>query len=130
MNNFRVFQFRVSGAAKKAVNTLGWDGAMKSYPEVEIHVDVRSEGSEYFKDWMGEHYNHVANVVANNLDDVFRIGNIGPDEESDEKIVRVSDNMYSVSVGDIIVDDNGKAFMVDPIGFAELNNFFIFDEVA
>jgi hypothetical protein len=54
---------------------------------------------------------------AKTLDDVFTVGNIGPES----KIERV-ESMHSVSVGDIIQDviDN-KTFVVAKYGFEEIN---------
>lgn len=57
-------------------------------------------------------YKHVANITANDLDDMFRIGNIGPESG----IERLSD-MKSVSVGDVIVDETNKAHFVQMFGF-------------
>ena len=60
-------------------------------------------------------YDIVAEIEATDLDEVFEIGNIGPEE----KITRIAP-MHSVSVGDIIRDDRGRCFVVSPIGFTRL----------
>jgi hypothetical protein len=59
----------------------------------------------------------VALIDGETLDDVFTIGNIGPES----KIERV-EPMHSVSVGDIIQDvvDN-KTFVVAKYGFEEID---------
>ena len=57
----------------------------------------------------------VAEIEAADLDEVFEIGNVGPEE----KITRIAP-MHSVSVGDIIRDDRGRCFVVAPIGFTRL----------
>jgi hypothetical protein len=57
----------------------------------------------------------VCEIAASNLDQVFDIGNIGPEE----KIVRL-DRMHSVSVGDIIEDPTGEFHMVDDFGFNKI----------
>jgi len=75
-------------------------------------------GDEYKPEYR-EFYEHVATIEAENLDEVFEFGNIGPES----KIERHS-SMHSVSVGDIIVDENGAAFMVLGIGFGELSEFY------
>lgn len=59
----------------------------------------------------------VCTIKAKNLDEVFEIGNIGPEE----KITRLN-KMHSVSVGDIIDDSTtGKRYIVSPLGFKALN---------
>jgi hypothetical protein len=66
---------------------------------------------------ISDEYRMVALVDAKTLDDVFNVGNIGPES----KIERV-ESMHSVSVGDIIQDviDN-KTFVVAKYGFEEIN---------
>ena len=60
-------------------------------------------------------YEIVCEIEAADLDEVFEIGNIGPEE----KITRIAP-MHSVSVGDVIRDDRGRCFVVAPIGFTRL----------
>ena len=62
-------------------------------------------------------YQEVCEIEADSLDEVFEIGNIGPDE----KIRRFDFTpMYSISVGDVIRDDKGKCFVVKGVGFERL----------
>lgn len=60
-------------------------------------------------------YDHVSNIEANDLDEVYEIGNIGP-EDAIERLGR----MHSVSVGDIIIDEEGNKFLVASFGFKEV----------
>ncbi len=60
-------------------------------------------------------YVKVAEIEATGLDDVFDIGNIGPEEN----ITRIG-RMSSVSVGNIIEDADGKRFVVAGVGFEEI----------
>ena len=57
-------------------------------------------------------YTKVAEIEALGFNDVFEIGNIGPEE----KITRF-DDMHSVSVGDIIVREDGVTKFVAPYSF-------------
>ena len=57
-------------------------------------------------------YTHVANIEAESFDGVFEVGNIGP-AESIERLTRMS----SISVGDVIVDEEGSTVVVDAYGF-------------
>ena len=65
---------------------------------------------------ISDEYRMVALIDGETLDDVFSIGNMGPES----KIERV-EPMHSVSVGDIIQDviDN-KTFVVAKFGFEEI----------
>ena len=60
-------------------------------------------------------YSHVSNITADSLEGVFEAGNIGPEE----RIERLAP-MSSVSVGDVIVDEDGVASVVDSFGFTTL----------
>lgn len=57
-------------------------------------------------------YARVATLDAFNLDEAFQVGNIGPEE----KITR-HDSMASVSVGDVLIDENGVMRVVANFGF-------------
>ena len=64
-----------------------------------------------------ENYVIVAKIEANDLDEVFEIGNIGPEE----KIIRSENPMHSISVGDVIYNDQDKTYtIVKGFGFATL----------
>ena len=66
---------------------------------------------------ISDEYRMVALVNAKTLDDVFTVGNVGPES----KIERV-EPMHSVSVGDIIKDViDDKTFVVAKYGFEEIN---------
>lgn len=63
-------------------------------------------------------YETVAYIEADSLEGVFHIGNIGP-ESSIERIRQ----MHSLSVGDIVIDEDGKWFFVDTFGFGEIETY-------
>ena len=60
-------------------------------------------------------YEEVAAIEADNLNEVFQIGNIGPEE----KIERF-DRMHSISVGDVIRNDKYECYVVGNCGFERL----------
>ncbi len=62
-----------------------------------------------------KHHEVVCEIEANDLDEVFHIGNTGPESS----IKRIKE-MHSVSVGDVIRDEDGKCFIVKPVGFSRL----------
>lgn len=115
---YSVYQFRMSDAAMDKVNAVGWGGDFGEFAtEVEIQREVKFEGSEGFRPEMSEYFELVALVEARDLEHVFKIGNIGPDEA----ITRVADRMHSISVGDIVeCHKTGVCFMVEPTGFSEV----------
>ncbi len=64
-----------------------------------------------------EHYRKVAIIEAKDLDQVFEIGNVGPEEK-----ITYLDKMHSVSVGDVIENlESGEKFVVKTLGFGEIS---------
>lgn len=60
-------------------------------------------------------YKKVATIEAMTFDHVFEIGNLGPEN----KIKRHA-RMHSVSVGDVIVREDGECKFVDSFGFGSV----------
>jgi hypothetical protein len=60
-------------------------------------------------------YTAVSYIEANDLNQVFEIGNIGPETN----ITRLN-RMSSVSVGDLIEDEDGNRHVVASFGFKEV----------
>jgi len=62
-------------------------------------------------------YQEVCEIEADSLDEVFEIGNIGPEEK-----IRRFDfaPMHSISVGDVIMNEMNELFVVQPLGFQGL----------
>ena len=62
-------------------------------------------------------YQEVCEIEADNLDEVFEIGNIGPDEK-----IRRFDfaPMHSISVGDVIMTETYECYVVKGLGFERL----------
>ena len=63
-------------------------------------------------------YSKVAVIKADNLEGVYEIGNIGPESA----ITRLA-RMKSVSVGDVVVDRYGAAYVCATFGWNEVEGF-------
>lgn len=63
-------------------------------------------------------YKHVATIEAQDLDEVFKISNLGPEES-----VQRHGSMRSLSVGDIVIDASGTEFFVASDGFTPVSDF-------
>ena len=72
------------------------------------------------------YYTHVANITAHDLDMAFDVGNIGPEEFNDNDMwrglvcIERINRMHSISVGDVIVDENGVKNVVASFGFERI----------
>lgn len=112
---YRVYQLKIAREVYDYVNKVGHAEAAVKYPEYKVSKDIRFQGSAKWEPSMFAYFTPVCEIAASNLDQVFDIGNIGPEE----KIVRL-DRMHSVSVGDIIEDSTGEFHMVDDFGFNKI----------
>ena len=113
---FTVLQIQIDRSVSDSVNALGHEAAAIKYPEYRAYMDTMFRGSKGYKPEYGVYYAPVCNIDAEDLNGVFQIGNIGPEE----RITRLAP-MHSVSVGDIIEDPQGVQYIVNSFGFEALN---------
>ena len=110
MAQFKVYQISLTDSDSDYVNDNGWTEAANNEPRIQAYLDAsfgRVKSDSYHK--------HVATITAATLDEVFHIGNMGPEENID----RVA-QMRSVSVGDIIEASDGTKHIVAHVGFDQL----------
>lgn len=112
---FTVYQNDLSDISD-LINREGWKCHVKAvaHTQANIHDDPRI-GVMHFDSV----YTKVAEVVADDLNHVFEVGNIGPED----RITRIAP-MHSFSVGDIIEDADGNRWMIAKVGFTSLNQLF------
>jgi len=105
----KVFQIVIDRDLSDLINREGWDCHVKAKSYL-----LAQDGDARIALQNGC-YTHVANIVADDINHAFEAGNIGPED----RIERLA-QMRSVSVGDILVDDEG-AWLVMPVGYREVN---------
>ena len=66
-----------------------------------------------------EYYKPVADIVTDDFQGVFEVGNLGPKTKLGESI-EYKAQMHSVSVGDVIVREDGVTKFVAPFGFTSV----------
>ena len=106
----------MSDAEIDKVNAEGHESVDKN----KLHIDMTLRRNQIEllarEAWSKGYYTHVSNIETDEgLSGVFSVGNIGP-EENIERLAP----MYSASVGDIIIDNKGKKFVVANLGFKEV----------
>ena len=111
---FSVYQIVIDKDLRDLINKEGFECHVKAlaYKQAMLEGDVRI-GMKH------DCYTKVAEVVADDLDHVFEVGNIGPED----RITRL-DKMHSISVGDIIADADGNCNVVASVGFTPLAQTF------
>ena len=106
---YDIYQINLTNEEYEEVNAA--ENPHKECPKFMAHRDVMFEEFEKGKGY----YTKVAEIEGNDLEHVFHIGNMGPEES----ITRL-DRMHSLSVGDIVVDGNGIQWGVASVGFTEV----------
>ena len=116
MTSFNIYQANLSDEASDVLNSVGWDGDFGEFDtEIRIGGDVQFFGSEKFEKAMFAYYAPVGKLQADDLDDVYFIGNMRHSE------IEILGRMHSVSVGDIIENvENQEFFMVESEGFSKM----------
>jgi hypothetical protein len=111
---FAVYQIKLSDAQYDLINTKGHDAvpAHKAKLDMMMDFDGAKIGGLASDAMINDFYAHVANIEATDYNDVFEIGNIGP-EANIERLERMS----SLAVGDVIVGEDGTCAVVASTGF-------------
>ena len=118
MKKFKLYQIQLTNEIVDAVNA---DKTVPAYSaKMKMSIDLRGTniGNLAGDAFAEEYYTHVSTITAEDFNQVFEIGNIGP-ESNIERFSR----MASISVGDIIVDDEGTMVVVAPTGFVAFAYF-------
>lgn len=112
---YAIYQIRITDAEVDLINEKGFDAVPAKKAKIDMEFDFAGHkigGLAYDAFIEKGYYTHVANIEASSPKEVFQIGNIGP-EENIERLER----MHSISVGDVIVDEEGNCIVVAPVGF-------------
>lgn len=111
---FAVYQIQLTEEQRATINAKGHDAVPAQKAKLDMTMDFGGSkiGGLASDAWDAGYYTHVANITADNYNEVFEIGNIGP-EQNIERLARMS----SVSVGDIIIGEDGSMAVVASFGF-------------
>jgi hypothetical protein len=120
---YQIYQIQYTDADVEAINS-GRPNAKRQY-RTEMDFDFRGENiaENAAEAFTLDLYTNVAIIEAADLEHVFQISNIGNEEHRIERLTR----MASISVGDIIIDENNIVWVVAPFGFKEVHEL---EEVA
>lgn len=105
---FTVFQINLSDAEHENIQLR------------EMYLDTILDPSAEAIVKAKEFYKPVAEVITEDFEGVFEVGNLGPKTKLGESIERLAP-MHSVSVGDVIVREDGVTKFVAPYGFTDID---------
>ena len=113
---YQLLQIHLTDAEVDKINAEGHDAVDKHKMKLDMGMGFSKKIAPIAKKALElGYYTHVSNITADNLNGVFEVGNIGP-EENIERFAP----MHSVSVADIIVDEEGNKNVVASLGFEEV----------
>ena len=120
---YKVYQVTLTDADVDLVNAEGHHAVPKHYRNLNLSMGFGKTDDEkramFAEAWSeGDYGAPVATVWARNLEEVFTVGN-GMGEQS--RLEKHSQYMKSVSVGDVVRDEDGKLHLVDSCGFLALD---------
>lgn len=111
---FAVYQIQITTAEVNLINETGDFNSVPAFAaknRMQFGDDrIGGLASDAFEAGL---YTHVANITAEDYNDCFEVGNVGPDDQ----IERITARMSSLSVGDVIVGEDGTVAVIAPMGF-------------
>jgi hypothetical protein len=114
---FAVYQISLSKADVAAINAGEMNTKFSAKNKMTLDFAGDRIGGLASDAFEGGLYTHVANIIADDYNDCFEVGNVGP-ETNIERFARMS----SLSVGDIIVADDGTCAVIAPVGFVAFSH--------
>lgn len=110
MNKFEVLQINLS---REQIDLVNNSEVRPAFYEQYLNTTFRPTAEAIVT--ASAMYQKVAVITAENFEDVFTVGNVGPEEQ----IERLAP-MHSVSVGDVVIREDGVTMYVDSYGFKQL----------
>lgn len=108
---FKVFQIQLDNALIDLINAEGWECHTKALAYSNAGFGKMDIALDHFEDV----FTHVANIIADDLEHLFEISNMGL-EDRIERLGRMS----SVSVGNVVEDESGHRFVCASFGWKEI----------
>ena len=114
---YKLLQNQALSTYRNEINELGWEGVSEKYPAVKAALDCSHLGTQGFTEDMLVHFTHVADIDANTTEDAFYMHNNPMGDEILEQQITRYGQQHSMSVGDILVAEDGGLYMCDPMEF-------------
>jgi len=113
---YEIYQVVITKEESDEINRTGNFDSVPKYAAKRYMMDSSDVVDSFNKGY----YTKVAEIEADDLDHVFAISNQPYDrDECEARITRI-EQMYSVSVNDIIKDSEGNYSYVAPVGFEQI----------
>ena len=115
---FAVYQIQFTKAQYNAINNDEIVPSFEAKNKMNLDFAGHKIGGLASDAFDAGYYTHVANIEAEDYNDCFEVGNVGPDDQ----IERITVRMSSLSVGDVIVAEDGTVAVIAPMGFVAFSH--------
>jgi hypothetical protein len=95
---FAVYQIQLTSAQVDLINAKGHSAVPAQIAKLDMTMDFQGD---------------KIGGLASDYNDCFEVGNIGPESS----IERLTHRMSSLSVGDVLVGEDGTVVVIAPVGF-------------
>jgi len=113
---FDLFQIKLTDDEVDMVNAHGHSSVEKQEAKIEMTFALSEKIYQLAEDAMANgFYTKVAKIKANDLEDMFRVGNLGVEDQ----IERLG-SMASPSVGDVVFAEGRGYYVIAPFGFTKM----------
>jgi len=115
----KIFQINLTSEEVKTVNEKGHHSVPRQICKLDL--SCKSNAVEIAEEALKNgYYDHLGNIQADNLEQVFEYGNIGPEFKIERYIHPSYLPMASVSVGDVVANEDGY-WLCARFGWEKLN---------
>lgn len=114
---YSVYQIQFSAEQYDAINNGSSVPAFDAKCAMDLDFAGNKIGGVASEAFEAGYYTHVANIEADDFNDCFEVGNIGPDDQ-----IERFGKMSSLSVGDVLVDEEGTVAAIAPVGFVAFSH--------
>ena len=113
---YKLYQIHLTDAEIDLINAEGHDAVHKQSLKLDMGLRKNDTGAIAGDAFSRGYYTHVSNITALDLEGVFHVGNMGPEE-----LIERLAPMHSLSVGDIVENADGEKQVVADFGFKKVD---------
>ena len=125
MKTFKIFQIHLTEAEVDVINETGDHFAVPKQAarvRLQFGTDNPKAADDLVNDaFKNGFFKYVGNIRANDLEGAFETSNVGPEENIERFSSWPGRSMTSISVGDVILDEDGKYWLTASVGFQEIS---------
>jgi len=118
MPSYKVFQMKLTNDQVDEIHREGAENSSlwKFYNDANMFPD----GDKVQHAWNCGLYDHMANIEADDMNQVVHIGNGNPNAEIEHLENKFGRNMHSITIGDVVEDPDGVRWFVNFTGYEKV----------